>query len=95
MVSIKWRVVFDLSLTGPSRPLGIRQFEEDRSLPLAGWKVCYSQSFGSGMAHSYSFLSKSFSELMPIVLNVLLGVPQMLSNIQCVLILLHPPITYI
>lgn len=26
----------------------------------------------------------SFSELMPILLNVLIGVPQMLSNIQCV-----------
>jgi hypothetical protein len=28
----------------------------------------------------------SFSELMPIVLNVVIGVPQMLSNIQMILI---------
>ena len=28
----------------------------------------------------------SFSELMPIVLNVIIGVPQMLSNIQMILI---------
>ena len=28
----------------------------------------------------------SFSELMPILLNVLIGVPQMLSNIQMILI---------
>jgi hypothetical protein len=30
--------------------------------------------------------SPSFSELMPILLNVIIGVPQMLSNIQYVFI---------
>ncbi len=30
--------------------------------------------------------ASSFSELMPILLNVFIGVPQMLSNIQMILI---------
>jgi sodium/potassium-transporting ATPase subunit alpha len=33
----------------------------------------------------YLLPAGSFSELMPIVLNILLGVPQMLSNIQYVI----------
>ena len=34
----------------------------------------------------YLLPAGSFSELMPIVLNVIIGVPQMLSNIQMILI---------
>jgi sodium/potassium-transporting ATPase subunit alpha len=34
----------------------------------------------------YMLWMSSFSELMPIVLNVVIGVPQMLSNIQMILI---------
>jgi sodium/potassium-transporting ATPase subunit alpha len=34
----------------------------------------------------YTLWMSSFSELMPIVLNVVIGVPQMLSNIQMILI---------
>lgn len=34
----------------------------------------------------YVLLVSSFSELMPIMLNVVIGVPQMLSNIQMILI---------
>lgn len=35
------------------------------------------------MIHSYHGLN-SFSELMPIVLNIVIGLPQILSNIQYV-----------
>lgn len=64
------------------RPTRVRQLEEDCVVPPSGWQVgslvrtCFRKTINA------IYVTFSFSELMPILLNILIGVPQMLSSLQ-------------